>query len=219
MTAVAIFVKTPGLSSVKTRLAAGIGEEAAIRFHLAAAAAMSSVVRACGPPFVPYWAVAERQAPAWPDFPTIWQGEGGLGARMEHVYARLLVRHRSVLLIGADVPQVTAERFRLAHTALRDSRHPYVLGPAADGGFWLFGGRQPVPTSVWRDTPYSQSDTCTLFTRRLRAAGEFELLDELADTDRPDDLPRLRDELRRLVEPTSKQLALADWLETLELTV
>jgi len=103
--AVAIFVKTPGLSPVKTRLAAGVGVEAATEFHRLAAASVAGVARACGEEIVPYWAVAEQEAldaPAWRGFPTIWQGEGGLGARLDRIYATLLLRHGRVLLIGAD---------------------------------------------------------------------------------------------------------------------
>jgi glycosyltransferase A (GT-A) superfamily protein (DUF2064 family) len=119
--AVAIFVKTPGLSPVKTRLAAGgMGAEAATEFHRLSVA---GVARACGDDVAPYWAVAEREAlapPAWRGFPAIWQGEGGLGARLDRIYATLLQRHGRVLLIGADAPQITPD-LRDALRALPDA--------------------------------------------------------------------------------------------------
>ena len=97
--AVAIFVKTPGLSPIKTRLAASIGQSAAEWFHLMSAKAVESVVlrasHADGA-LSPYWAVAEKQAldtPHWKSFQTIWQGEGSLGERLSHIYDELIERH------------------------------------------------------------------------------------------------------------------------------
>jgi hypothetical protein len=42
---IAIFVKTPGHSPLKTRLAAGIGIDAAREFHMLAAQAVAAVAR------------------------------------------------------------------------------------------------------------------------------------------------------------------------------
>ena len=209
MTAVAIFVKTPGLSPVKTRLAAGIGAVVGVAYTLLTGVA--SVARACQPELTPYWAVAEPDAAAhWGGFPVIWQGEGGLGQRMQRVYAELLHRHGRVLLIGADAPQITAPLLLAAAERLRSA--PYVLGPAQDGGFWLFGGRQPVPAEVWTGTPYSTPRTGALFAQGLRAHGTIGDVEALADTDRPDDLPVLRAALCALTHPTSEQITLAAWL-------
>jgi rSAM/selenodomain-associated transferase 1 len=213
MTAVAIFVKTPALSPVKTRLAAGIGAPAAQHFYLAAATAVASVVRSCGTVLSPYWAVAEPQTNAWCDFPTICQGDGDLGERMRRVYDQLLAIHGAALLIGADAPQITAEQLIAAANALQSGAAPYVLGPAKDGGFWLLGGRQPMPITAWRDTPWSQPNTLAIFTRALDQAGQHTLLDTLTDIDRPTDLADLRHDLARLIKPTPEQMALATWLQ------
>ena len=75
---VAILVKTPGLSPVKTRLAAGLGAARAARWHqLAAAAVAEAVARVAG--LSAYWAVAEPLAHAggaWPGMPLLEQGAG-----------------------------------------------------------------------------------------------------------------------------------------------
>ena len=115
MTAIALFVKTPGLSPVKTRLARGIGDAAATTFHRLAAACAGSAAASCGPAMPSYWAVAEPDGlAAWCDRTSLWQGAGGLGARMGHIYRVLLERHGRVLLIGADSPQVTPDLLRRA---------------------------------------------------------------------------------------------------------
>ena len=95
MSGVAIFVKTPGHSPVKTRLAADRGQAWTEAWYRRAAAAVAAVARATIA--TSYWAVAEPEAiatGAWPDLPAIAQGDGGLGSRMARVHAEL-VAHES----------------------------------------------------------------------------------------------------------------------------
>jgi glycosyltransferase A (GT-A) superfamily protein (DUF2064 family) len=53
MTALAIFVKTPGLSPVKTRLAEGIGQARAEAFYRLAVDAVAEVALATEPKLTP----------------------------------------------------------------------------------------------------------------------------------------------------------------------
>jgi len=217
MTAVGIFVKTPGLSPVKTRLAKGIGSAHATEFHRRAAAAAGAVARAAAPDVTPHWAVAEQDAlahPAWSAFPTLWQGDGDLGTRLDRVYTSLLERDGSVLLIGADAPQVTPALLRDAARAVRHGGSPYAIGPATDGGFWLFGGRAPVPPDVWHSVAYSQADTGARLAEALRPFGPISRVFALADTDEVSDLPVLISALRCLRDPLPEQSTLGDWLRT-----
>ena len=213
--ALAIFVKTPGLSPVKTRLAAVIGVDHAIRFHTLAAMATADVVRSCEPDLVPYWAVAEASEEigvAWPGFAQVAQGDGDLGARLHHVYGALQRRHGGVLLIGADTPQLTPELLRHAVETLNDNKYPFVLGPAIDGGFWLFGGRQPVSLSVWNAVQYSGSGTAGELRDALEAHGAIATLPELRDVDDVEDMRSLAESLRALRDPLPAQRELAAWV-------
>ncbi len=217
MTAVAAFVKTPGLSPVKTRLTQGIGAAHATGFHRRAAAAVGAVARAAAPEVAPHWAVAEQDAlahPAWSASQMLWQGDGELGTRLDRVYAALLERHGSVLLIGADAPQVTPALLRAAARTVRDGGPPYVMGPATDGGFWLFGGRAVVPSAVWRSVAYSRADTGARLAEALGRFGSISWVPALADTDEASDLPELASALRCLRDPLPEQASLGDWLRT-----
>ena len=62
--ALAIFVKTPELSAVKTRLAAEIGREEAIAFYRSCVGAIEAVAAEASrrSPLDVYWAVAEEPA-------------------------------------------------------------------------------------------------------------------------------------------------------------
>lgn len=213
--ALAIFVKTPRLSPTKTRLAKGIGTPAARQFHVLAAAAVAAVARAAQPDIMPCWAVAEAEAlddPSWADLPNVWQGPGDLGDRLHRVCQQLQSRHGRVLLIGADAPQLTVTLLRSALDALHDPSTPMVLGPADDGGFWLFGSRVAIPACIWHAPRYSSSDAAADLSQALRPLGNIASLPALNDVDTAADLPRLSDAMDALPEPLPAQQVLRDWL-------
>ena len=219
---IAIFVKTPGHSPLKTRLARAIGVEAAREFHLLSAAAVAAV--ACRaqrdmPALATHWAVAEagaRDDPAWAALPSIAQGEGDLGARMGHVTNALLTRFDAALLLGADAPQIAAGDIGAAAQALQTHRH--IIGPSVDGGFWLFATRGPVPATAWSQTPWSQADTAARFCGALQTTPDdapIARLRILRDADTAEDVPPLLSALEALREPLPEQQRLARWLRAL----
>jgi len=229
--AIAIFVKTVGLSPIKTRLAQGIGHTAAETFHLLAAEAVAAVVRQVTAqyPLTPYWAVAEPQgstAPAWQSFPQILQGAGELGTRLAWVYNQLLQRHRFVLLLGADSPQI---RFRhLSQAAIWAEAGGFALGPAADGGFYLFGGSQPIPRPIWESIPYSSCQTAKSLIQAIAPLGNVQQLPTLLDVDTIQELKQLQTQLNHAAARTTptnqtgeaeelcpEQVALLAWLNRL----
>lgn len=223
--ALAIFVKTPGRSAVKSRLAAACGEAPARQWYRHAAAAVASVAlrarEAHG--LVAYWAVAEAGAEQdWPGLPTLPQGDGDLGARMAHVHAALVARHGFGLLVGADAPQLTAESLGEAAAWLGRAASPandvamptprLVLGPASDGGFWLFGANRAIPVDAWTRVPYSDAATACTLRQSMQAFGAWKTLGELTDVDHAEDLPVVQQALDALPDPTAEQRALAQWM-------
>jgi uncharacterized protein len=214
----AIFVKTPGHSPLKTRLARSIGQDAAEVFHRLAVAALADVVvqaQTAMPGLVAYWAVAETDAldaPLWRGLPRIAQGEGDLGARMRRVCDVLRERHGRAILIGADAPQMRSNDLLDACTAL--DTHDHALGPSEDGGFWLFATRAAVPDAAWSRTPWSQADTAAHFLDAL-GNSSIAILRRLRDVDTADDLAGLAEALQTLSAPTPEQAALSHWLRKL----
>lgn len=196
--AIAIFVKTVGLSPIKTRLAQGIGQTAAETFHLLAAAAVAAVVRqaAAQHRLAPYWAVAEPQGmtnPAWQSFPQILQGKGHLGTRLAWVYNQLLQRHPFVLMLGADSPQISP--YHLSQAAIWAEAGYFTLGPAADGGFYLFAGSQPISRSIWESIPYSSSQTAQSLIQAIAPLGSVQQLSPLLDVDTIQELRQVQAQL------------------------
>jgi len=214
--ALAIFVKTPGHSPLKTRLAADIGEAAALRWYAVATAATASIARQCAMPV--YWAVAERDAltdSRWVGLPQLSQGEGGLGERMARVHAELVTRHAGGILIGADAPQLEASELLRAAQWLDDDAPRLVLGPASDGGFWLVGANRILAKEDWMAVAYSQPHTAVDFRRRMQAHGAWLELAELVDVDHADDLVTLIHALESLADASAAQRQLLALSRTL----
>jgi rSAM/selenodomain-associated transferase 1 len=192
--AILVFVRAPEPGRVKTRLAAEIGDAAALRVYRrlaehaveeARALASDAVVRIHYTPAAGGDAVA-----AWLGAGPIYlpQEDADLGTRMRLAFAAAFAAgHRRVVIIGSDLPDLTTdvlwEAFRLLES------HAVVLGPAADGGYYLLGMREMVP-GVFDDVPWSTERVLDATLARLRAAGcEPAMLETLRDVDRAADLP------------------------------
>ena len=220
----ALFVKTPGRSPVKSRLWPAIGRKAAEALYLDCAEASGDTALAlqqAGGAHA-YWAVAEAEDGAsspWHTLPRMAQGEGSLGERMARVYAALRARHGAALLIGTDLPQLTVQALADAAKALVDDDTDLVLGPSDDGGFWLVGGRVDVPLAAWTAPRYSTYHARADFLAALPAGRRIHALAHARDLDEPDDLPAVAAALRALESPTPAQTRVSRRLDALLTTM
>lgn len=193
----AVFVKTPGLSPIKTRLAASIGTAAALDFfHAALAAVVASVDAARDAPIQPYFAVAETAGLAhWARHPAAWpvlaQGEGELGTRMAQIHDQLLARHAGGILLGADAPWVTPASLRAAATWLAAAAPRACLGPAEDGGFYLYGANRPLSLAAWTQPRYGGPEAARDLLAQCPPQWSWQQLPTTPDLDRASDLERL----------------------------
>lgn len=208
--AIAVFVKTPNLSPFKTRLAARIGRAGADEFYRLSLRAIEETLSES--PASPYWAIGEREGlehPLWKNLSRIHTGDGCLGARQHHVYTHLLEGHDRALLIGADAPQLSSAIIAEAITAL--NTHDFVVGPAHDGGYYLFGGRVSVPKNIWMSVEYSADTTRIDLINKLPT--EPFMLRALTDVDTQDDLQYIAQEMPTPI--TQTQIDLMKWIKTL----
>ena len=219
--AIAVFVKTPGLSRIKTRLAAGIGSARAEEFHLISAFAVCAVAKRATASLGAsvFFAVAESagmDSPHWQGTDRIFQGVGGLGARMRKVYSNLMENHGYAILLGADSPQMETGDLESAASWLLDGVEARLAyAPAADGGFWLFGGNRSLPEHLWTSVEYGRPDTGERFKSLMEAHGKLTTMRTLIDADRPEDLSALLSGLRRLSSPLPEQTQVVRILEDL----
>lgn len=188
---VIVFARAPGLGMVKRRLAKDIGDRAALRIYRATLHRLLrrlSMLR--GVDIVLALTPRPAPLPGTPRFEQIGQGRGDLGARMAAAFARF--PYRRVVLIGSDIPDISAQDIRVALAALRGA--PAVIGPAADGGYWLVGFAGVPPMAIataFRDVrwsgPHARADTRAGLRRRARIRRVAQLR-MLADIDEAADL-------------------------------
>lgn len=141
--------------------------------------------------YTPPAAAAEMETLAPPGVGAIAQRDGDLGARMRGVFDDLFARGAAlVIAIGSDLPALTADIIGQACDVLSERPDAVVLGPAADGGYYLVGATR-TPSRVFDGIPWS---TPAVLAETEKAAARAHLqivrLPTLFDVDTPDDLRR-----------------------------
>ncbi|CAN5349440.1 hypothetical protein BH09MYX1_BH09MYX1_35150 [soil metagenome] len=201
---IAVMARRPGSTSVKTRLSARLDEgtraklyEAFLTDKLAQLGRIDRCrgVVAVAPPDEP--AAIAPWLPA--GFGSIPQRGSDLGERLDAVAGDLFSDGaRAVLLVDSDTPTLPDALIEEAVLALESGTVDVVIGPAADGGYYLVGMRAPAP-SLFRDIAWSTSAVLGETLAAADGAGlRVHLLQSWYDVDTPDDLDRLCRELATL---------------------
>jgi hypothetical protein len=169
-THVLVVAKAPEPGRVKTRLCPPCTFEEAARVAAAALADTLAAVAASG---------ADRKVIALAGPPGEWLPPGfeilpqrgvSLAARLAHAWDDLCPPGDGWgIQIGMDTPQVTTSL--LDRCLAEGAPGRALLGPAADGGWWLIGLPSTDPYPVFSGIETSRSDTGAVQARRLRAIG------------------------------------------------
>ena len=172
-TTLLVIAKQPVPGRVKTRLVPPCTHEQAAA--LAEAALADTLRTVLTVPARRRVLVLDGEPGPWlpPGFDIVPQCGGPLDERLAAAFAAV---RGPALLIGMDTPQVTPGLLAVDWRAA-----DAVFGPAADGGFWALGLREPDP-ALLRGVPMSTSATGAIQRARLVAAGL-----------RVAELPQLRD--------------------------
>lgn len=119
------------------------------------------------------------------------QSAGDLGERMHDTFASLFAAGAAaVVLIGSDLPVITSSIVAAAFGILERDADALVLGPAADGGYYLIGATRTPPVFV--DIEWGSGGVLTQTQDAAAVAGlRVSLVDRLADVDAPEDLERV----------------------------
>ncbi|MHC5018700.1 MAG: TIGR04283 family arsenosugar biosynthesis glycosyltransferase [Planctomycetota bacterium] len=210
---VAIMGRAPELGAVKSRLAASVGEAAALAVHTALGQAVAAALTPSEGAERTAWAVvtpdeklseaAEWLGTGWRTHP---QGEGDLGARMFRVVeSAFACGARRVVLFGTDCAEVRPSDCDAAFEALK--QNDAVMGPAEDGGYWCIGMSKPLP-ALFRNIAWGTGSVARLTRERAEAEGiSLAELRTLSDVDRKDDLDALIARLRSTGDGADTALA------------
>jgi uncharacterized protein len=190
---VVLFARVPEVGRVKSRLAAGVGDEAALEIYRYLGARVIDAVEATPSA----WQTVVAGTPDWGELAIrewlgdewrfVAQGAGDLGERMAAVFEAELARGAAaVVIVGTDCPEVDASVVAAAFDRL--TMHDAVFGPATDGGYYLVGvareaGARALP-ALFSEVPWSTAHTLSTSLARADAHGlSVALLGELADVD------------------------------------
>ena len=192
-----VVAKAPVPGRVKTRLGANVGMEAAARL---AAAALLDTLATCRAAFTECHLALEgdfadaleanalRRAAlkGW----IVHQQRGhGLGERLARAHVDAAGTGATVQ-VGMDTPQLTTDDLHAVAEAA--STGDAVLGPAADGGWWVLALNDPSAAAVLADVPMSRPDTFASTRRALIAAGQTVRVGHaLTDVDTVDEAARV----------------------------
>jgi rSAM/selenodomain-associated transferase 1 len=121
------------------------------------------------------------------------EGEG-LGERMEKAFRSCFTKgFATAILIGSDIPDLTAEVIEQAFHALENGQDA-VVGPAFDGGYYLIGFcSATVDPAVFKEMPWGESTVFEKTLDRLHARGyRISFAPAWHDIDTQEDLAALR---------------------------
>jgi len=196
-----VVAKAPVPGLAKTRLAASLGDRVAA--DIAAAALLDTLDAVAATP-VQARVVAmtgdldSARASATirsrlESFTVVPQRGDGFADRLAnaHIDAAAATGIRTVLQIGMDTPQVSAEMLtECAHELMGTGA---VLGLADDGGWWVLGVSDAAMADCLRTVPMSQPDTGALTLAALWSKGiEVTRVAELGDVDTVADIASVR---------------------------
>ena len=186
--ALIIFARNPIRGKVKTRLAATLGEDQALSIYQSLLEHTAQITRELPCDRHVFYADSISLNDHWSDDVYLKRNQTGedLGARMYHAFDTLFQEsYEQVLIIGTDCFELTADTIQKAFTALNN--HQVVIGPSADGGYYLLGMRQFFPF-LFQGIAWSTDSVCKTTIQQLALHKiSYHTLPILNDIDTEDD--------------------------------
>jgi len=187
-----LFIKYPVLGQVKTRIAESLGNDYAFGLYKSLLADVSVLTQQINAETVIVYSGPRGAAfDQFPGITCILQHGHNIGDRMYNAFLDIFsTGAEKCLLIGADIPGMTAEILHDGYDILE--RTDIVLGPTKDGGYYCIGLKQgSLKSTFFKNIPWS---TSLVFNETIKSIAEAGLswasLPVLSDLDEIDDLNR-----------------------------
>ncbi|MFO7593416.1 MAG: TIGR04282 family arsenosugar biosynthesis glycosyltransferase [Pseudomonadota bacterium] len=190
-TALLIFAKAPIPGQAKTRLIPALGKVGAAELQQRLLANTVQMTKELGECAVELWCTPDTEHPAFSTTGLPLQPQQGadLGERLSRAMQAALEHYPVAIVIGTDCPELKAEDIRHGLRLLQAGNEA-VIGPAADGGYYLLGLSRFEP-SLFEGVSWGDNTVLEETLERLQRAGmHCEKLTVKHDLDRPEDLYR-----------------------------
>lgn len=188
-----LFTRAPVPGQTKTRLIPALGEEGAAQLHRRLLESTLHTLSQCKADTIELWCTPDSTHPAFQhyaaNYPLTLKTQQGtdLGQRLAHAFELAITGRHYAIAIGSDCPELAAGDIERT-IALLDAGNDAVIGPAADGGYYLLGLRR-FETTLFQDIAWGTQTVLRQTLNRLQQAGfRFDMLDTKHDLDRPADL-------------------------------
>ena len=186
--ALLIFVKNLIPGQVKTRLAATLGNDAAMDIYQQLLKNLNSKIQSLEAEKIVFYSKC-MEDDIWDSaiFKKVVQQGNDLGERMENAFkVSLAAGNKKAVIIGSDCPGIDESILNEAFEKL--TGFDIVIGPATDGGYYLLGMKKNYPF-LFQDFEWS-TDRVLQQTIELcnRNQLSYFLLPELSDIDEEKDL-------------------------------
>ena len=187
MSAIIIFIKNIEKGKVKTRLAATVGDEQALKIYQALLGHTRKVATAVDAERFLFYSSFIEKEDEWSEefFNKKLQSEGDLGTRMSKAFENILEKNKKAIIVGSDCASLTPEILKMALDKLDEV--PFVVGPTFDGGYYLLGMNRFEP-SIFENIEWSTESVFPTTLLRIENLGaECFLLPKLSDIDYEED--------------------------------
>lgn len=184
-----IFVKNPIAGEVKTRLAADIGNEKALKIYQKLLLHTRQISANLLADKHIYFGNEIPKTDIWSEVNYLRFPQKGddLGERMANAFAEGFEKHyEKIVIIGSDCWEINTEIIEQAFDKLND--HDCVIGPAKDGGYYLLGMKK-LHSFLFQNKAWSSAIVLQqTFEEIKNHALSFSLLPLLHDIDTIHDL-------------------------------
>ena len=181
-----VFVKNIILGKVKTRLAKTIGDEGAFQIYSELVDLTEKETQKVHADKHIYFSDVIIDS-KWKNEAKFVQEGTDLGERMKNAFLQGFHQgYQNIIVIGSDLPEISCEIIQKGFQQLQ--HHEVVLGPADDGGYYLLGMSNIIP-SIFENKPWSQPELLNLTLQELtKQQKSVALLEMLNDIDTFEDL-------------------------------
>lgn len=135
-----IFTRNPKLGKCKTRLAAVIGDQAALDIYMILLRHTAAITKDLDCSKEVYYSEEISENDLWDkdNYAKQLQEGNDLGERMYNAFKSGFQKgYKKIIIIGSDIYDLNSETIEAGFNSLENS--DFVIGPAADGGYYLIG--------------------------------------------------------------------------------
>jgi uncharacterized protein len=189
--ALIIFVRHPELGKVKTRLAASIGDEAALEIYKKLLQHTFNISKAADADKHVFYSekIIENDLWSGQTFFKSLQANTDLGNRMKIAFENLFQQgYKQICIIGSDCYELSAAIIEDAFQRLDEA--DLVVGPAKDGGYYLLAMKDGIK-DVFQNIEWSTEKVLKQTLDSIQQKGySYFLLPQLNDVDTIEDVPQ-----------------------------